>query len=80
MSEELLTLTDSYKACYEFIKKYTYLLECSPDGVITLLSDMQLLEDNSKSADPVAWEIWLECVQKAKNNEVEIEFKLSNPN
>ncbi|MDX1920967.1 MAG: hypothetical protein SFU25_09575 [Candidatus Caenarcaniphilales bacterium] len=80
MNEKQITLVDSYKACYEFIKNYKYLLECSPDGVITLLSDMQLLEDTLKSADPAAWETWLECVEKVKNNEIDIEFRLSNPN
>ncbi|MDX1919350.1 MAG: hypothetical protein SFU25_01285 [Candidatus Caenarcaniphilales bacterium] len=79
--DESITVFEAFKATFEYMKNYKEIIHStSSGGVDTVLSWMSILKSDDLPADPAVWEDWLECVRKAKNNEVDIEFKLSNPN
>ena len=62
-----LTVLQAYKAMFEFIKDYYYQIG-KPDQIGNLLSDMQLIKGEF-SADPAAWNDWLEAVKKVQQEE-----------
>lgn len=57
-----LTILQAYNAMRLFLERYY--TQTSSDDVGALLSDLLFLEDGS-TADPAAWNDWLESVNKA---------------
>jgi hypothetical protein len=62
--DENLTIEQAYEVMFEFIKGYYYRLG-EPDLLGLLLGGFRFLE-SEKSADPAAWEDWLEAVKKVR--------------
>jgi len=56
-----LTYLEAFKAMCCFLEKYYE--QTSSDDIGSLLGEMQILEDQS-TADPAAWEDWINCIQK----------------
>lgn len=62
-----LTYFEAFKAMSCFLEKYYD--QTSSDDVGSLLGEMRILE-NGSTADPAAWEDWLNCIYKViKENE-----------
>ncbi len=72
-TDDAITVGDAYAAMYEFLVRFyeTY----NSDDVATLLSGLSTLADG-QPMDGAYWEEWIECVQKARNGEVDTEVKL----
>lgn len=56
-----LTYLEAYEVMNCFLTNYYE--KTSSDDVGSLLGDIQILKDE-ESADPAAWEDWINCVQK----------------
>lgn len=59
--EEKITVLEAYKAMITFLDYYY--THFGQDSVGSVLSDIQILP-NGHSADPAAWDDWLEAVKK----------------
>ena len=59
--KDTLTYLEAFKAMNYFLKKYYE--QTSSDDVGSLLGEMQILGDGV-TADPAAWEDWIECVTR----------------
>lgn len=59
--KETLTYLEAFKAMTCFLEKYYE--HTSSDDIGSLLGEMQILEDE-KTADPSAWQDWMNCIQK----------------
>ncbi|MBD0344400.1 MAG: hypothetical protein ICV63_06110 [Coleofasciculus sp. Co-bin14] len=59
---EKLTERKAFEAMVLFLEGFYE--RTQSDDVGGLLSDLMMLEDGT-TADPAAWEDWIECVQKA---------------
>jgi len=66
-----LTNLQAFNAMRLFLEKYYE--QTSSDDVGALLSDMLFLEDGG-TADPAAWNDWIECVDKALEEKEEKKF------
>lgn len=60
-----LTIEEAFKSMVLFLEGY-YERTCSND-VGGLLSDMILLDDGT-TADPAAWNDWINCIEKIKQD------------
>ncbi len=58
--KEKLTYLESFKAMNCFLVKHYE--QTSSEDIGSLLGEIQLLEDG-KTADPAAWEDWINCIQ-----------------
>lgn len=65
---ELLSVTDAYKAMYHFLNK-TYQLTHS-DDIGSLLGWMSTLDDGT-TADPAIWDDWLEAVDAVTKGSID---------
>lgn len=61
-----LTVLEAFQAMELFFENYYFRTDSSDMG--GLLGDMILL-DNSHTADPAAWEKWIECVENVKKDQ-----------
>lgn len=64
-----ITIEESYKVMYEFLKGY-YKRLGKPESLATLLGGFRLHKDGVP-VDPAAWEDWLDAVQKVVIDETE---------
>jgi len=68
-----LTIREAYTAMYLFLEN---LYEAtSSDDLAGFLGGLSMLE-NGSTADPAAWQNWLEAVSKAKAGEGDIKLHL----
>ena len=67
-----ISIKEAYTAMYAFLEN-EYSLTNS-DDIGGLLGGMSLLQDGT-TADPAAWDDWLQSVQKALNNECDITLR-----
>jgi len=72
MKEELSKL-EAFKSMFAFLQKYYE--QTRSDDVGSLLSEMHLLEDGS-TADPAAWEDWIECIHIVKTKGFDIKASI----
>ena len=63
-----LDIRTAYAAMYEFL--IGYYERTKSDDVGSLLGSMSLLDDGG-TADPTMWQDWLECIEKAKRQEID---------
>lgn len=63
--ENKLTLKEAFVAMRLFLEEYYQ--RTSSDDVGSLLGDLDFLDDGG-TADPAAWEDWIECVEKVQKN------------
>ncbi|ENJ9654230.1 hypothetical protein A0J52_01715 [Clostridium sporogenes] len=61
----MLDEKDAFRAMVLFLEKFYE--RTNSDDVGTLLSDLQILEDET-TADPAAWYDWMQCLSIIKNN------------
>lgn len=61
-----LTIEEAYKSMVEFLEMYYE--RTSSDDVGSLLGDMVILGD-AKTADPAAWNDWLQAVKMIKDKQ-----------
>lgn len=59
--EEKITPLEAYKAMIIFLDEYHY--RFGQDSVASVLGSIHLIDEN-RTADPAAWEDWLEAVNK----------------
>ena len=59
-----LSYLEAFQAMCCFLEKYYD--QTSSDDIGSLLGEMELLEDQS-TADPAAWEDWINCIRKTVN-------------
>lgn len=59
MNDEL-TYLEAFKVMNCFLEKYYK--QTSSEDIGSLLGEMQILEDG-KTADPAAWEDWINCIR-----------------
>jgi hypothetical protein len=59
--EEKLTLLEAYKAMLSFLDEYYFHYEL--DNLGGILGSLELMPNNT-TADPAAWEDWLEAVKR----------------
>jgi len=64
LSENGLTATEAYNAVINFLNIYNH--EVNSSEIVTLLNGMKFLSEQ-KSTNPVAWNSWLESVNKTLN-------------
>jgi hypothetical protein len=76
MSTDQLTLQEAYLSMFEFIVELYN--RTKSDELGALLGDLSLLDDGS-TADPAAWEDWLRCVEKARQNKIDANLKINPP-
>ncbi len=69
-----LSKDQAYQAMYSFLEGYYQLT--GSDEIGGLLGSMSLLSDGA-TTDPAILSEWLEAVQKAKNNEVDAQLKMT---
>ena len=62
---DTFTINQAYIAMYLFIEEQYQITKS--DELAMMLSSMSLLQDGS-TADPAMWEIWLEAVEKSKDD------------
>lgn len=60
-----LTAQEAFKTMVKFLEAYYE--RTGSDDVGSLLGDIILLEDGS-TADPAAWNDWIECIKIVKHN------------
>lgn len=63
--ENKLTDLQAFYAMRLFLEKYYE--QTNSDDVGSLLSELQFFEKEKETADPAAWEEWIECVNKVLN-------------
>jgi hypothetical protein len=63
---------EAFKAMVIFLERYYN--ETHSDDIGSLLSDLILLNDNGKTADPAAWNDWLNAINKIKSHQKLKEF------
>ena len=63
----------AYEAMYCFLQDYYFSTKI--DAIGSLLGDLSLMGDD-KPVDQAVWGIWLNCVEKARNREVDPYLKL----
>lgn len=63
-----LTTLQAFNAMREFLENYYK--KTFSDDIGSLLGDLQLLQDG-KTADPAAWQDWIECINKTLKNKKE---------
>ncbi len=70
------TLTDkeAFLAMYAFLKEYYERTHANDVGA--LLGDLSLLPGGD-TADPAAWQDWLQAIQKSKAGKVDAQLRLS---
>ena len=70
-----LTEKEAFLAMYSFLAS-EYELTGS-DDIAGLLGGLSLLEDGS-TADPAAWENWIQAIHKVTNNSVDALLRIDN--
>jgi len=71
--EDKLTVKEAYAAMYAFLEKLYELTGSNDLG--GFLGGLSLLPDGT-TADPAAWDDWLEAVRKAKAGSVDAKLEL----
>jgi hypothetical protein len=62
----MLTEKQAFEAMVKFLEGF--FIRTGSDDVGALLGDLQFLAD-SHTADPAAWNDWLDCIEKVKGTE-----------
>ncbi|QDV38819.1 hypothetical protein [Tautonia plasticadhaerens] len=75
MPEPKLSIREAYLAMYAYLEGLY--AETKADYLGGLLGGMSLLEDEL-SADPAAWQRWIEAVEKVRRGNVRAELGLSD--
>jgi hypothetical protein len=70
-----LTEKEAYEAMFAFLEQIYN--RTKSDDIGGLLGDMSILPDGD-TANPAIWHEWLECVLKAKQGKVDVNFRLQN--
>ncbi len=69
-----LTLKEAYSAMYSFLEHEYEMTGSNEIG--GMLGSMSLLEDGG-TADPAAWNDWVQAVEKVANKDSDINLKIS---
>lgn len=72
---EILSKKDAYLAMFSFLEEYY--IRTGSDDIGSLLGEM-CLTDNGMPVESACWDEWKRSLQKALNNEVDAEMRLSD--
>ena len=74
MAEQTLTTREAYLAMFAYLEALYDLTKA--DYLGGLLGGMSLLEDDM-TADPAAWQDWLEAVEKVRRGDVDARLRFT---